>query len=243
VFGGDGADVLWGGKGCDPNEPADQAAADCRAAGGSFDPTARGTDDRMVDYVFGGKGATTGPSTAGKGLGADILDWRPRGSLASCASGAWPVTVGTQSNDPCRWFEMTDMADADPSNNQHHQGVDWQYGGWDRDVLQGDLADNGPNPGDRLLDWNGAYNLYTHCNSAYGGYNDVRAHSPAIQAFVQQWAYGVGAGQRLSDLTTPGTSAFTEVALAYPSDAKVSSGQAFPSTPGHFDDPNSCEGS
>jgi hypothetical protein len=23
--------------------------------------------------------------------------------------------------------------------------------------------------GDRLIDWNGAYNLFTHCNAAYGG--------------------------------------------------------------------------
>ena len=45
---------------------------------------------------------------------------------------------------------MTDRADddaADPAtlaNNQHHQGVDWVYGGWDRDAMQGDLSDNGP---------------------------------------------------------------------------------------------------
>lgn len=54
-------------------------------------------------------------------------------------------------------------------NNQHHQGIDWIYGGWDRDIMQADVADNGPNPGDRLLDWSGAFNLYTHCNAAHGG--------------------------------------------------------------------------
>ena len=69
------------------------------------------------------------------------------------------------------------------------------YGGWDRDVMQGDVAQNGPNPGDRLLDWTGAYNLYTHCNSAYGGFNDVRQHSPDMQQFLQQLTYADGAGQ------------------------------------------------
>ena len=56
---------------------------------------------------------------------------------------------------------MTDKSDGDTANNQHHQGTDWIYGGWDRDVLQADVASNGPNPGDRLIDWNGAYNLFT----------------------------------------------------------------------------------
>jgi hypothetical protein len=54
------------------------------------------------------------------------------------------------------------------------------------------VADNGPNLGDRLLDWSGAYNLYTHCNSAYGGFNDVRQFSPDMQNFLQRWAYGGG---------------------------------------------------
>jgi hypothetical protein len=32
------------------------------------------------------------------------------------------------------------------ARSQFHQGVDWVYGGWDRDVMEGNLADNGPNP-------------------------------------------------------------------------------------------------
>ncbi len=136
---------------------------------------------------------------------------------------------------------MTDITSSDASTYQHHQGVDWIYGGWDRDVLQADLADNGPNDGDRLLDWNGAYNLYTHCNSAYGGFNDVRQHSPTMQDFLQRWAYSSGAGQGQSDATTSGTSAFDELALVYNgSDNDHASGPAFPGTPGHFDSPNAC---
>ena len=83
---------------------------------------------------------------------------------------------------------MTDRSDdvattpATLANNQHHQGVDWVYGGWDRDVMQGDLSENGPHPGDRLMDWSGVYNLYTHCNAAYGGFTDVRTPAPAVEA-------------------------------------------------------------
>jgi hypothetical protein len=107
-------------------------------------------------------------------------------------------------------------------------------------VTRADVADNGPNPGDRLIDWSGTYNLYTHCNAAYGGYNDIRQWSPDMQSFLQQWAYSLGAGQR-TDVTTAGTSAFDELALVYQSDLSGhGSGSAFPSIPGHFDDPNAC---
>jgi Ca2+-binding RTX toxin-like protein len=254
VFGDDGADVLWGGRGCDPVLDAD--TPDCRT-NGAFDPNARGAGDRMVDYLFGGKGATSGPSVGPDGAnGSDVLDWRPRGSYSTtvhdattCTTNPWPQTFGTgkkgTSVDPCSWFEMTGLDTAATADDQHHQGIDWQYGGWDRDVLQADVADNGPNQGDRLLDWNGAYNLYTHCNAAYGGYNDVRQHSPSWQAFLQQWAFSLGAGQVAGDVANGsagvGTSAFDELALVYPGgDNAHGSGSAYPSTPGHFDDPNAC---
>ncbi len=134
-------------------------------------------------------------------LGSDILDFNPRGSYpGNCAPGAWPVTTAGVTVDPCQWFQLTGKADdtAAPEtlvNNQHHHGTDWIYGGWDRDVLQADRAQNGPNPGDRLIDWNGAYNLFSHCNAAYGGFNDVRQHSPAMQNFLKSLAWGSGAGQ------------------------------------------------
>jgi Ca2+-binding RTX toxin-like protein len=250
LFGDDGADVLWGGKGCDPAIDTDNAG--CFTAG-VFDPSGRGTGDNRVDYIFGGKGGTSASSLAGS-LGADILDWRPRGTYGvDCTAQDWPVSfisgngskAVTTTADPCSWFEMTSLDDADTSNDQHHQGIDWEYGGWDRDVLQADVADNGPNTGDKLLDWNGAYNLYTHCNSAYGGYNDVRQHSPAFQSFLQAWAFAVGAGQAPSDATTGlagiGTSAFDELALVYPGgDNAHGAGSAYPGTPGHFDEPNAC---
>ncbi|WP_404392007.1 calcium-binding protein [Humibacillus xanthopallidus] len=239
VYGDDGEDVLWGGRGCDPL--LDAATPDC-LTGGVFDATARGTGDRFVDHLFGGAGE---PVVAKQDIaGSDLLDVRPRGSYtpgSGCTTGAWPVTSGSKKNavtiDPCLWFELTDTDDADPADNNHHQGTDWIYGGWDRDVMQGDVAANGPNPGDRLIDWVGVYNLYTHCNAAYGGFNDVRQISPQMQTFLQQVAWGTGAGRSASDVTTPGTSAFRELALVYTGDINAhGSGSAYPTTPGHFEE-------
>ena len=245
VFGDDGADVIWGGKGCDQAIDTLAVSPDCYA-GGAFDPTARGTNDRFVDHMFGGVGGTSDASKKGIS-GSDIMDWRPRGTYAACTPTPFPATIGDQTVDPCSWFEMTNTDDdtASPAtvlNNQHHQGTDWMYGGWDRDVMQGDVAQNGPNPGDRELDWTGAYNLYTHCNSAYGGYNDVRQHSPAMQDFLQQVTFGDGAGQLSTDSATSGTSGFRELALVYPgSDNDHSAGPAYPTTPGHFDTPSCAD--
>ena len=98
--------------------------------------------------------------------------------------------------DPAAWFEVTSTRSTDPlADHQHHQGIDWIYGGWDRDVMQANVADNGPNLGDRLIDWTGAYNLYTHCPAAYGGYNDIKLPSPSLQSFLEQLAHALGAGE------------------------------------------------
>lgn len=209
-----GGDYLFGADGADVlwggqgRECADPADLDCNGD--------RGADDRYVDYLFGGNGLRTDPVTGG----ADVLDYRPR-----------------PGSDPVAWFEATNTRGTDPtSEHQHHQGIDWIYGGWDRDVMQADIADNGPNPGDRLMDWTGAYNLYTHCPSAYGGYNDVRLFSPTLQTFLQELAFSLGAGQSLADVQTVGTSGYNELALVFTKDVKANSGSAYPGTPGHFDD-------
>ena len=242
VYGDDGEDVLWGGKGCDP--VLDAATADC-LTNGAFNPDSRGTNDRFIDHVFGGVGESD-PAKQDV-AGSDILDFNPRGTYpGGCAAGDWPVTTNGVTVDPCLWFQLTNKAadTADPAtlvNNQHHQGTDWIYGGWDRDVMQADVAENGPNPGDRLIDWNGAYNLYTHCNAAYGGFNDVRQHSPAMQQFLNSLAWGTGAGRSATDVTTAGTSAYRELAFAYNPDYNTHAvGPAYPTTPGHFDEPVAC---
>ena len=118
----------------------------------------------------------------------------------------------------------------------------WLTCGWERDVMQANLSQNGPNPGDRLIDWSGVYNLYSHCNAAYGGFNDVRIPNPSIEVFLREWATGNGAG-RPGDVATPGTSAYDDPALVYNSDGKShGTGSAYPSTPGHFDNAGACSG-
>ncbi|HEY3556555.1 MAG TPA: calcium-binding protein [Kribbella sp.] len=210
--GDSGGDILYGDDGADVmwgGKGSDDPA----------NPNDRGAGDSYVDYLFGGYGGT---NTSANGIvtgGADVLDYRPRPGI-----------------DPQSWFEATDTNSSE--DHQHHQGIDWIYGGWDRDVLQADVADNGPNQGDRLLDWNGAYNLYTHCNAAYGGFNDVRQHSPAMQNFLQRLAYGTGVGASLNAVQDPTTSAFRELALVYPNDAGDNSARAYPTTPGHFEEPS-----
>lgn len=114
--------------------------------------------------------------------------------------------------------------------------MDWIYGGWDRDVLEADQAANGPNAGDRLMDWPGATQLFLHCNAAYGGFNDVREHSPAMQNFLEKVAYALGAGPTQTDVQTAGRSGFVDLGLVYNKDIKNNSGSAFSNTPGHFQD-------
>jgi hypothetical protein len=117
---------------------------------------------------------------------------------------------------------------------QHHHGVDWIYGGWDRDVMQANVAGQGPNDKDRLMDWAGAYNLYTHCEPDYGGYNDIYTISPNMLDTQQRLAYATGAGDSLANVLTKGSSGFDELALVYNADVKKNTGQAYPDTPGHF---------
>ena len=236
VFGGRGNDVMWGGQG----RPCRESETACQA-----DPGLKG---EFVDHLMGGKDE-------------DVIDWRPRGTYGpgttrTCVVGTAPAATkkGGPTYDPCTWFEMTDRDNDVASDvstrdgNQHHQGIDWIYGGWDRDVMQGDQSANGPNPGDRLIDWSGVYNLYSHCNAAYGGFNDIRIPSPSMEKFVQEWATGLGAGRPATgsspaDVTVPGTSAYDELALVTNSDGKGhGTGSAYPTTPGHFDDAGACAG-
>ena len=211
LFGDDGADVMWGGRGS-----TNQAT-----------PDDRGVNESLVDYLFGGHG---GAANSGEGIvtgGADVIDYLPR--------------VGI---DPQEWQNAVAAYDDGEAGGealrQFHQGVDWVYGGWDRDVMEGNLADNGPNPGDRLFDWTGAYNLYVHCNSAYGGYNDQRTFSPQMQTFMENLAFTLGVGASLADVQSATSSAYRELALVYNKDVQSNNGSAYPTTPGHFDQPAAC---
>jgi Ca2+-binding RTX toxin-like protein len=217
MFGGDGGDAIWGGRGSDTNK-------DARNEFGTENTPKGILTDNLVDIIFGGYGGSAASVGGVFTGGSDIIDWRPR------------------PDDPLAWRQITyvddDTADlATRTNNQHHQGVDWIYGGWDRDVMQGDLGKNGPDFQDRLLDWVGAYNLYSRCNASYGDDGDVRQHSPDTERFLQSLAYGSGAGTSLANVATATSSGGREMALVYKKDIKENQGPLYPSTPGHFDNP------
>ncbi len=62
-----------------------------------------------------------------------------------------------------------------------------------------------------------------------------------MNTFLTLLAYGSGAGRDRNDVTTSSSSAFRELAFVYPSDNKAhGSGKAYPTTPGHFDQPAAC---
>jgi hypothetical protein len=138
------------------------------------------------------------------GHGADYLDVRPR------------------DDDPQSWqaFAETD----------HYQDIDYIYGGWDQDAMQANVADEGPVPGDRLIDWVGAYNIYYLCPGLYGEFVVTRALSPGLIRFLQRLAEGDGAVETVSR----NTSGFDEVAMVFPSDAGDNSHPVHPDNPGHF---------
>ncbi len=222
MHGGPGADMMNGdGDGGaeidDPNLPgATTIITDPNAVSADYDrifgadSNGSGTVSSVVggngDVVWGGRGHD---HTYG-GRGDDMLDVRPD-----------PTNTV---NFPRQWSAW---AEADVES---YHGVDFVYGGYDQDAMQGNVADNGPINGDRLFDWVGAYNIYYLCPATYGAYVSIRDQSPAILAYFEQQAATDGA---LTPATN-GTSGFNELALVYKPDVKNNSHPIYPGTPGHF---------
>ena len=64
---------------------------------------------------------------------------------------------------------------------------------WPHDALQADEGDQGKTTGDRLLDWNGIYNLYLVCGGAYGAGKVLNKADPSTVVFLQSLAADTGA--------------------------------------------------
>ncbi len=164
------------------------------------------------DHLFGGDGDDVmwgGPDHdhLWGGYGDDHLDVLPRDEIPA---------------DPSEWFTYGWL--------DNYQDIDYIYGGWGQDAMQADVADQGPVPGDRLIDWVGAYNVYYLCPGLYGEFVITRNHSPHVMQFLQQLAEGDGAfNPDASD-----TSGFHEVAMVLPKDIKHNSHPPHPENPGHF---------
>jgi hypothetical protein len=181
----------------------------------------------QVDAAWGG----AGHDHLWGGYGADYLDVRPRSTAVT------PGLVPT--SDPETWFQI---AGAEASHNgvvygqQNFENIDYLYGGWDQDSMQANEGDNGPNPGDRLLDWGGSYNGYYLCPSTFGDWVTTRAIAPGLIAFLQtlSWGDGAGSGATATQAMTAGTSAFRETAIVFSNEVKDNTNPIHPDTPGHF---------
>lgn len=179
-FGAEGDDVLLGGAGADT---VHGGAGDDLANGGAGPDVIFGGDGD--DDVWGGPGA----DELFGGHDEDSLDVKPR-AVATRGTG----TVPTMPADPPIWFEVA----GDPVLAL--SGLDIMYGGWNTDDMQADVKSNGPTPGDRLIDWSGAYNRYLGCGNGAGAGSFLRSSSPSLQTFLTGLAAGRGAigqsGQR-----------------------------------------------
>jgi hypothetical protein len=144
------------------------------------------------------------------GYGNDWLDVKPR------AAG------NGRSADPDSWFALAGV--------DNYQGYDYAYGGWGQDALQGDVGGPGPRPGDRLIDWVGAYNAYYVCPGAYGEGMITRSHSPSVIQFLQQLAESGGA----QNASMSESSGFGEIGIVFSKEARFNANPPHPDHPAHF---------
>ena len=213
MLGGDGDDSMHGGPGNDiMNGDGDSIVGLTEALFDVTDPLPATLDE---DHVFGDDGNDVlwggrGHDHLWGGHGDDYLDVKPR-----------TVDVYAQA-DPAEWFVYGRI--------DNYQAIDYIYGGWDRDALQANVADMGPVPGDRLMDWVGAYNVYYLCPPLYGDWVITRQHSPSMVKFLQDLAKGDGA----LETSVNGTSGFREVGIVFPNEARFNSHPPHPDNPGHF---------
>jgi Ca2+-binding RTX toxin-like protein len=231
MLGLDGDDWMHGGPGTDMmNGDGDAGAeSDHPSLPGVTvvaDPNGASADN---DHIFGGdSNGSGGLPNADKGGNGDAV-WGGRGHDHTYGGrGDDMLEVRPDPNNAVNFPpEWSAWAEADVES---FHDVDFVYGGYDQDAMQANIADNGPNFGDRLFDWVGAYNIYYLCPATYGAYVNIRDQSPAILAYFEDQARTDGA---LTPATS-GTSGFNELALVYKPDVKNNSNPIYPGTPGHF---------
>ena len=178
------------------------------------------------DLVFGGDGADAlwggpGADRVYAGFGADLVDLKlgvGAGKRTDYRDG-WPIGSwwkGAPLLAPADWARLLGVEDTDASAATDN-GSDVVLGGDGPDALQADLGGAGPTPGDRLVDWNGAYNVYFVCQGAYGAGYVLRVPSPSVVSAFQALATADGAA---------GTSAARQLAVPL-------SGNTSPTHPAH----------
>ena len=190
ALGGDGNDSIHTGPG---EDLANGNAGDDRIwLGDNFT-----RDDRRQGQGTG----QTGPRPGRRRLGRRAATTTSGAATAptTSTSGRAPATAVPglfPTSDPETWFQV---AGGEASHNtvvygqENFEGIDYLYGGWDQDTMQANEGDNGPKPGDRLLDWAGVYNGYYLCPSTYGDWVSTRSAAPGLLEFLQAMSQGFGA--------------------------------------------------
>lgn len=226
LLGYDGRDVAFGGPGNDViNGDGDGVEETLDPTQSEFshitDIDATTVDD---DVLFGGDDADAiwggrGNDVEYGGWGDDHLDVRPRDEPDNGRKGK---QLEIYPRDRPAWFTY-----AFPEN---FQDVDFMYGGWDRDAHQADQAANGPDPGDRMADWAGGFNVFYVCPAGYGDFTITRSGAPAIRAFLQELAEANGA----IDAATEGSSGFRDIAYVFTNQRGQNSHPPHPDHAAHF---------
>ena len=162
------------------------------------------------------------------GYGADYLDVRPRTTAWCRASSRRAIRRRGSRSRAARPSQQRRLDYGSARDN--FEGIDYIYGGWDQDTMQANEGDNGPAPGDRLLDWGGSYNGYYLCPSTYGDWVSTRAIAPGVIGFLQAMSQGDGA----TTTATAATSGFRETAIVFTNEQKDNTKPIHADTPAHF---------
>jgi hypothetical protein len=218
VHAGPGDDIVQGDDGRDVEEnivvgdPAQSSIVDPDPATNDED---RLFGDDGDDVMWGGRDH----DHLWGGHGEDDLDVRPRPEQVIPVKGNKEAKFAP---DPPSWFTW-----GFPEN---YHDIDYSYGGWDADVLQANVGDEGPVEGDRLIDRVGNFNAYLLCPGLFGEFVATRELSPAMIDFLQDLSTGDGA----VDTPTSGTSGHREIAIVFNPDIRFNNNPPHPDNVGHF---------
>lgn len=156
------------------------------------------------DLVFGGDGSDVvwgglGDDRVYAGFGDDLVDLKAmtagQGKSRTATRDGWPIGTwwkGSPLVGSPGWAALAPVADTDLVATTVN-GSDLVFGGDGPDALQADVGGAGPVPGDRLVDWNGAYNVFLVCDGAYGRGYVLRVPSPSTVRALQELARADGA--------------------------------------------------
>ena len=223
---GGGADTMLGNEG---NDKMHGGPGPDLMQGNGDTPNPANASTPPGDFLFGGDGDDAlwggrGHDHLFGGWGDDFHDVAPRPYMDLNGD-----TVSDVPQDLPVWFEL--------AGAEHNQGLDFTWGGRDKDAHQASFGRPGPRPGDRLIDAVGNTNIFYTCPGAYGeGVINRDELMPDMRLFLQELAAGDGA----VDTLDPASSGGRELSILFPGDE--SGNPPYPGSPGHFTCPPSDPG-